>query len=74
MDALQGVTFALTSAAEPLTVSATLDYQLSVQVVSDSKFLPLLFDAAHPKMIVKPLYKLVYGQIFRHLAHWYLNA
>ena len=24
-------------------------------------------------MIVKPLCKLVYGQIFRHLAHWHLN-
>ena len=50
MDTLQGMTFALTSAVEPLTVSATLDYQLSVQVVSDSKFLTLLFDATHPKI------------------------
>ena len=50
MDALQGVTFALTSAAEPLTVSATLDYRLSVHVVADSKFLTLLFDATHPKI------------------------
>ena len=39
MDALQGVTFALTSTVQPLTVSATLDYRLSVHVVADSKFL-----------------------------------
>ena len=50
MDALQGETFALTSTVEPLTVSAILDYRLSVHVVADSKFLTLLFDAAHPKI------------------------
>ena len=50
MDMLQGVTFALTSTVEPLTVSATLDYRLSVQVVADSKFLTILFDATHPKI------------------------
>lgn len=50
MDTLQGVTFALTSTVEPLTVSATLDHRLSVHVVADSKFLTILFDAAHPKI------------------------
>lgn len=50
MDALQGVTFALTSTVEPLTVSATLDHRLSVHVVADSKFLTILFDATHPKI------------------------
>lgn len=50
MDTLQGQTFALTSTVEPLTVSATLEFQLSVHVVADSKFLTLLFDAAHPKI------------------------
>lgn len=50
MDALQGETFALTSAAEPLTVSATLGYRLLVHVAADSKFLTLLFDATHPKI------------------------
>ena len=50
MDTLQGETFALASTVEPLTVSATLDYRLSVHVVADSKSLTLLFDAAHPKI------------------------
>lgn len=50
MDTLQGMTFALTSAVETLTVSATLDYHFLVHVVADSKFLTILFDATHPKI------------------------
>ncbi|MFO1365713.1 MAG: hypothetical protein U1E98_05410 [Moraxella osloensis] len=67
--------FALTSTVEPLTVSATLDYQLSVHVVADGKFLTILFDAAHPKIDdSQTALQAGLWAGYQHLAHWHFNA